>query len=318
MDQNKNILKNLKSLRIKSKLSQSDFIKTYLQIDNKPIVSVPTYSNIENAGGIRLNDILTMLSEKMNLDPDVFTYSNPEFINYLGQKNLFSSSPSINNLLTRISDYISDGLLNQTFKPGDKIPSDRKLSLLFDASRSSIRECLHVLHILGLLSILPGQGTFIATDSSSLFLAPLSWSFLINHNNLSEIITLRNMLEVKATKLACEHVTKKQLKAMDQILKHSAQAIDTLDYATFREDDMAFHLLIAESCGNTIIYQQLKTLKKIVQYISSSGIISKEHMQDVLGEHTHILENIQEYIPAEAGQAMESHLDNAHSRYKVQ
>ncbi|MBR8646160.1 FadR family transcriptional regulator [[Brevibacterium] frigoritolerans] len=45
--------------------------------------------------------------------------------------------------------------------PGDKIPSERELSDRFNVGRSSVREALRALELLGLIETRRGEGTFI-------------------------------------------------------------------------------------------------------------------------------------------------------------
>ena len=46
----------------------------------------------------------------------------------------------VNILVNVISDYLMDSVISGELKPGDKLPSDRNLSLMFNVGRTSIRE----------------------------------------------------------------------------------------------------------------------------------------------------------------------------------
>ncbi|GAH29194.1 unnamed protein product, partial [marine sediment metagenome] len=50
---------------------------------------------------------------------------------------------------------IGDGL----FKPGKKIPTEKVLMEKFSVGRSSIREALQALAMMGIIKIRPGKGT---------------------------------------------------------------------------------------------------------------------------------------------------------------
>ncbi|RIW29702.1 FadR family transcriptional regulator [Bacillus salacetis] len=60
-----------------------------------------------------------------------------------------------------IVDRIRDMISNDDLQPGDKIPSERELSERLKAGRSSIREALRALELLGLIETRRGEGTFL-------------------------------------------------------------------------------------------------------------------------------------------------------------
>ena len=63
-----------------------------------------------------------------------------------------------NSIISKIKDLINF----KNLEPGDKLPSERKLSEKFEVSRSSIREAIHRLEFYGLLKSIPQSGSFIA------------------------------------------------------------------------------------------------------------------------------------------------------------
>ena len=67
----------------------------------------------------------------------------------------------------RLADQIADTLMtmigNGTFSPGDRLPSEPELMKQFNVGRSSIREAIGALSLVGLLTVRPGQGTHVAS-----------------------------------------------------------------------------------------------------------------------------------------------------------
>ena len=68
----------------------------------------------------------------------------------------------------RLSDQIIERLIammaNGELKPGDKLPPEPQLMDQFGVGRSSIREAIGALELIGLITVRPGHGTHI-TDS---------------------------------------------------------------------------------------------------------------------------------------------------------
>ena len=72
-------------------------------------------------------------------------------------KNKQNSSKIYLDIVNQLRHMIEqDGLL-----PGDKIPSERELSDRLQVGRSSVREALRALELLGLIETKRGEGTFI-------------------------------------------------------------------------------------------------------------------------------------------------------------
>ena len=59
------------------------------------------------------------------------------------------------NIVEQIVNLIHDGSL----KKGDKLPPERTLAEMLNVSRTSVREALKVMEIMGIIEIRPGEGT---------------------------------------------------------------------------------------------------------------------------------------------------------------
>ncbi|WP_425388445.1 FadR/GntR family transcriptional regulator [Domibacillus robiginosus] len=71
--------------------------------------------------------------------------------------------------------------------PGDKIPSERELSDRLSIGRSSVREALRALELLGLIETRRGEGTFLR-DFKDHQLVPLIGTFLFDGDQTKEDI----------------------------------------------------------------------------------------------------------------------------------
>ena len=69
--------------------------------------------------------------------------------------------------------------------PGDKIPSERELSERLDVGRSSVREALRALELLGLIETRRGEGTFIK-DFQEHRLVELLGTFFLQNEKVNE------------------------------------------------------------------------------------------------------------------------------------
>jgi GntR family transcriptional regulator len=67
-------------------------------------------------------------------------------------------------LYVQIQQVLQDRIASGQYTPGDQIPSEQDLSLLFDVSRMTVRKALEGLVARGILFRQKGKGTFIAED----------------------------------------------------------------------------------------------------------------------------------------------------------
>lgn len=91
----------------------------------------------------------------------------------------------------------------QNIQPGDKLPSERVLTERLQVGRSSVREALRSLELLGLIETKHGGGTFLA-DSHQNKLVDIVGSFILQSNqSLVEVHSIRQMHEKEAIRKIC-------------------------------------------------------------------------------------------------------------------
>lgn len=110
------------------------------------------------------------------------------------------SKPKVyQGVLEELRVYIKDNNL----LPGDKLPSERELADKLQAGRSSIREALRALELLGLIETRRGEGTFLRSYQSLQSVELLSSFILLADRTRDEILQVKTMIEKEAVKLAC-------------------------------------------------------------------------------------------------------------------
>lgn len=80
---------------------------------------------------------------------------------------------------------IQEMIKRDRLRPGDKIPSERELSDKLSIGRSSVREALRALELLGLIETRRGEGTFLR-DFKDHQLVPLIGTFLFDGDQTKE------------------------------------------------------------------------------------------------------------------------------------
>ena len=156
---------NIRQVRRTLKMTQKEFLEYFLMKENgKTAMSVATLSNLESKGGDRLNEVISAVSGRLQLDSMMFSLEPQEFLQNLetclnshqADEDLFYKSEkkgNISQLVNRLTMYFADEILEGRLKRGDQIESDRELAKKLNVGRSAVREALKVLDVLGMIDI---------------------------------------------------------------------------------------------------------------------------------------------------------------------
>ena len=210
---------------------------------------------------------------------------------------------------TSVSDaivaQITDLIERNVLKPGDRLPPERELCKRFRVGRSSLREALRSLAMMGLLDGRVGEGTFVC-DKSQYVERALQWGFLLDGKKLQDLSETRMMLESQNAYLAAERATADDLAAIADTL------VGMADEGRFLASDLQFHLLIARATHNSILYSLLETTRNYLQEWIKESLaepsLAGPRAELSLAEHHQILEALQRRDAEAARQAMVAHI----------
>ncbi len=167
-----------------------------------------------------------------------------------------------------VMEQIKDIVKKGEVKSGDKLPPERYLSEKLEVSRSSIREALKTLQILGLIETRHGDGNFINSNFENNLLEPLSIVFLLLGSKSSDVLELRKIIEPETAALAARNITKEQLKELREIAN---ELNNTSDIETCASLDKKFHYKIAQASGNHLISTVMFSISSLIEkYIENS------------------------------------------------
>ena len=328
---------NIRQVRRTLKMTQKEFLEYFLMKENgKTAMSVATLSNLESKGGDRLNEVISAVSGRLQLDSMMFSLEPQEFLQNLetclnshqGDEDLFNKSEkkgNISQLVNRLTMYFADEILEGRLKRGDQIESDRELAKKLNVGRSAVREALKVLDVLGMIDIRLGQGTYITSRETNFFSVPLSWSLFLDGAQVKSILQVRGALELRAVQLAAQCEDKNKLDKLTDIYYRMQKTFqeskdtDNLQHALQEtlNADIEFHTCIAECSGNPIILSMLTTIRNFLKRVSGTGMVDAEQLQAVVEEHQKLYGAIISGNVDAATQTMMKHLAASMARYKI-
>ena len=141
---------------------------------------------------------------------------------------------------------------------GSRLPSQRELAVSFGVGRSSIREALNALAVMGYLDVQQGRGTFIAKELPGADPSIEKLKAALKAGSLLDLIELRETLECKSAELAAERAESRHLNRLRQAMRDMEASGN--DYVRFLETDLEFHTLLAEASANPIFIEIVRVL----------------------------------------------------------
>jgi GntR family transcriptional repressor for pyruvate dehydrogenase complex len=219
------------------------------------------------------------------------------------------SRPSLSDeIVAQIIDLISRGIL----KPGERMPSEKLLCQQFAVSRTSLREALRSLSVMGILEAHAGEGTYVSEDNSRYLQRTLGWSLLLDRKLVDDLIETRLTLESETASLAAQ-------RAGDDDLLEIAAAIAGMEQSANQPDsylgfDVRFHVAIARASQNSILFQLLGMIRGYLQtWIKETLSATPAHDSELrahksIAEHRKVEAALKSGNAAHAREAMKEHI----------
>jgi len=237
---------------------------------------------------------------------------------------------AINNrrLYQQIADQLREMIESGEYPPGSYLPAERELSQQFGVSRTSLREALIALEVLGLVKVRVGDGVTVigppapeAKNAASETIT-LTWDpdpeLDIEPPDFNaevppfSLLQARRLIEPEAAALAAENASEEQLAGIREALERNIE--DNRAGSTTHPGDRLLHVRIAEASGNPAYALMIRHLlahkygvmfQRLQQHYTSHDMPHRSEQ-----EHRAFVEAICARDAATARRAMRKHLDS--------
>lgn len=178
------------------------------------------------------------------------------------------------HVAARLEELILEGV----FRPGQLLPSERRLCERLGVSRASLREGLRILRSKAIIDTRQGHGSTVASLLPVNPQSPLMHLFRDHPRTLFDLLEVRSLLEGESAYLAAKRGT-----SMDRVLitrryremaDYAAQSAE-LDVEQLARLDHAFHLAISQASHNPVL---VHTLQSLTDLLLSSVFASMKHL----------------------------------------
>ena len=173
-------------------------------------------------------------------------------MNNSNPKNFKPVTLSQKSLPEQIAESVQEMIVTGEFKVGDRLPTVRDMTILFNVNASTIREALKFLQQRGLIESKVGSGTFIRAVPLSVVGIAFQDFFVSSNSSYLEIAILRYVLEPRAASLAASHATEDEIEQLKHLTDHltSVWTGKDEDLEATVDADMEFHLAVAHTSQN--------------------------------------------------------------------
>jgi len=212
-------------------------------------------------------------------------------------------------IIGQIRELISSGVL----KPGDKLPSERKLSDHLGVTRSQVREAIRKLEFYGILKTLPQSGTTVSGLGIVALEGLISDVLKLEKSDFHSLIETRILLETEAAYKAAVRRSEEDIKNIELALK--AYELKRLNNDVAIDEDFMFHMKIAEASKNSVLISLMLIITpELLQQYNKLEVCDPAKNNQRVEEHRAILSAIKEQDPDRALSTMRHHLNDIQTR----
>ena len=186
-----------------------------------------------------------------------------------------------------VLDSIQNSIRDGEFKPGEALPSERELSERYGVGKSSIREAIKMLQVLGVVESAQGKGTYLRKSLGFEILRPLLLDMMLQRSNADELYEFRLMFDQAYLRLAAAKATEEEkIAARHTLTEYAIQQRAHLPEAD--RSDQKFHRIMLDATQNQFIIKMGTLIMELCRpYISKSNEILDE---TVMENHEKLLE----------------------------
>ncbi|MGD9217559.1 MAG: GntR family transcriptional regulator [Desulfobacteraceae bacterium] len=209
-----------------------------------------------------------------------------------------------------VAEQIIKNIEAGRLSPGGRLPAQRDLARQLGVGRSSIREAINALVVLGYLEVIQGKGTYIRQRLPQTDQTMEKLDAALAAGTIFDLMEARLLLESSSASLAAQRAGKSQIRKLTKAVAHLKT--NNREYTLFLEADMAFHKAVAEATGNVVICEMTKLiLEKLVAHHASlkTKRLSAKYRATSIETAARVVEHIRKQDERNASLWMEKHLN---------
>lgn len=210
-----------------------------------------------------------------------------------------------NSTTEMVIEQIKKQIQSGELKPGEKLPSERKLVKLLGVSRTSVREAIQALSFSGYLEVHQGKGAFVRENAEKYDEISKLISEISDYS-LPYLMEVRKMMEREFAKLAAIRANDEEIKEIIRLFDEIKNSTDIHDFVRL---DFNFHLYIARATHNPLMNTLMKVFGELLHKETHKIVEhSKNTKSRSIKTTKTLVEAIKNRDPEKASEMMEKHI----------
>jgi DNA-binding FadR family transcriptional regulator len=216
-----------------------------------------------------------------------------------------------------LSDQVADAVValiyDEGLRPGDEMPTEGALAERLGVSRIVVREAMRTLRAHQIVDGGQGRPARVRVPDATLLGRLFDYSLRQEAITFPQLLATRRTIETElAAAAAANGLDPTDAEEARETLARMAAATGEDELDAFIAADLAFHSLIADASGNTLLALVLRGLERLLlaarEATHRRRLAEGRSVQEVLDAHRRILEAILARDPDAARAAMLEHL----------
>ncbi len=172
--------------------------------------------------------------------------------------------------------------------PGDRLPPERELAASLKVGRSTVREALTVLEVIGAITRQTKRGTVIAEVDFGIIASVARFLVVRSEQDLRELFVARRLVEVNLLPLVRQNWSEETHRRLLKAIEEQAGEID--DGGNGVDADLRFHEELVIAANNAFLRQYAAMIQEFFTVPSVRVPITREQMDMTLREHIAVVQ----------------------------
>jgi DNA-binding FadR family transcriptional regulator len=215
-------------------------------------------------------------------------------------------------LVAQAMDEVRAHIREMRLRVGDALPGEGYFAERLGVSRAVMREAFGALAALRLIDVANGRRARVGAIDGSVIAASLDHGLSTAQIRVVDVWDVRRTIEMRTAALAALHATPAQAARIVALAEGMARGDQPHDDTT--EDDIAFHLAIAEASGNALFAQIVSSFVPLMRVAVPQAWKTREteaQRRDILDRHRRLANAIAEGDAPAAERWMAGHFDES-------
>jgi GntR family transcriptional repressor for pyruvate dehydrogenase complex len=190
----------------------------------------------------------------------------------------------------KVFAFLREQLLSGAVRPGDRLVSERELALQLQVSRTSLREALRALSVLGVIEIRQGMGTVVRRPDPTVLGDFFAFAAAHHATLVDDVMQARIAIECQAIRLACVRAGHADFERLRAALDDIVATIDKPDQGGLA--DHRFHAsLVSSAHSDTLdtLYSAITMLLLRSHQDRRESVIAMADARDYLINHHRLI-----------------------------